>query len=72
MGYVKDYFQELQRLLADVPEADVDNVIDLLYQNYLEGRRVCFCGNGGSAATASHLPADLQKNIHLHGGRAWE
>ncbi|BDI32655.1 phosphoheptose isomerase [Capsulimonas corticalis] len=72
MGYVKEYFTQLQQLLGDVSEEDVDNQVELLYQNYLAGRRVCFCGNGGSAATASHLPADLQKNIHLIGGRPWE
>ena len=72
MGYVTEYFTELQRLLSEVRESDVDNVIELMYRNYMEGRRVCFCGNGGSAATASHLPADMQKNIHLAGGRPWE
>lgn len=72
MGYVSDYLQGVQDLLAQVHEADVDAVIDLLWDNYQGGRRVVFCGNGGSASTASHLPADFQKNMFLDGGRAWE
>lgn len=72
MGYVKEYLQSVQALLSEVPEADVDTVIDLLWENYRQARRVVFCGNGGSAATASHLPADFQKNMFVHGGRAWE
>ncbi|MBV9848636.1 MAG: SIS domain-containing protein [Armatimonadetes bacterium] len=72
MGYVKDYLEMVSALLAGVPEEDVNTVIDLLWDNYQGGRRVVFCGNGGSAATASHLPADFQKNMFLHGGRAWE
>jgi len=72
MGYVKDYLQSVSALLDQVPEADVDTAIDLLWDNYAQARRVVFCGNGGSAATASHLPADFQKNMFLDGGRAWE
>lgn len=72
MGYVNNYLQGVQDLLAQVSEVDVDAVIDLLWDNYQSGRRVVFCGNGGSASTASHLPADFQKNMFLDGGRPWE
>jgi D-sedoheptulose 7-phosphate isomerase len=59
-------------LLAGVSEETIQAFVDVLWQNYREGRRVVFCGNGGSASTASHLPADFQKNIYLDGGRPWE
>ena len=72
MGYVRNYLETVQSLLGQVAEDDVDAVIDLLWDNYQQGRRVVFCGNGGSAATASHLPADFQKNMYLDGGRPWE
>ena len=72
MGYVRDYLEAVGSLLARVPERDVEAVIDLLWDNYQQGRRVVFCGNGGSAATASHLPADFQKNMFLDGGKPWE
>lgn len=32
-------------------------------QAYLDGKQVLICGNGGSAATASHLACDLQKGV---------
>lgn len=66
------YLSELRVALEDVSPAEIDRAVDLLWKNYSEGRRLAFCGNGGSAATASHLPADLQKNILLLGGRPWE
>lgn len=72
MTYTRTYLQTVQSLLADVSETDVERVIDLLWDNYQNARRVVFCGNGGSAATASHLPADFQKNMFLDGGRPWE
>ncbi len=71
-GYVGHYLTGVNALLAEVPQAEVEGVIDLLWDNYAQGRRVVFCGNGGSAATASHLPADFQKNMFLDGGRPWE
>ena len=72
MAYVNRYLAGVQALLAEVVEADVDHIVELLWDNYTSGRRVVFCGNGGSAATASHLPADFQKNMFLIGGRPWE
>lgn len=72
MTYTRTYLQAVQSLLADVSDADVERAIDLLWDNYQNARRVVFCGNGGSAATASHLPADFQKNMFLDGGRPWE
>jgi D-sedoheptulose 7-phosphate isomerase len=67
-----DYLTEMAALLLELPTDEIDRAIDLFWDNYAGGRRVVFCGNGGSAATASHLPADFQKNMFLHGGRPWE
>src|SRR5579872_1865643 len=69
---ISGYFSTVQQAIGQVSEDAVNKAIELLWQNYLDGRRVAFCGNGGSASTASHLPADLQKNILLHGDRPWE
>ena len=67
-----DYLIEMAALLLELPTADIDAAIELFWDNYRNRRRVVFCGNGGSAATASHLPADFQKNMFLHGGTPWE
>lgn len=72
MNTIRAYIQEVQDLLSAVSLAEVERAVDLLWANYTEGRRVVFCGNGGSAATASHLPSDFQKNISQHGGKPWE
>lgn len=72
MQYVANYLTGVQALLESVDQAAIEKAIEMLWDNYQGGRRVVFCGNGGSAATASHLPADFQKNMFLDGGRAWE
>ena len=72
IDYIRDYLNRMAALLHTICVEEIDTAIDLLWENYRGGRRTIFCGNGGSAATASHLPADFQKNIHLCGGKPWE
>lgn len=72
IDYISDYLSRMTDLLLEIPVADVENAIDLFRDNYANGRRTVFCGNGGSAATASHLPADFQKNMCLNTGKPWE
>ena len=38
-------------------------MIDTLKAAHAEGRQVFLLGNGGSAATASHIAEDLQKGV---------
>src|SRR5690606_20914334 len=40
----------------------VGRLVEKLYEAYQEGRRVFIYGNGGSAATASHIAEDLAKS----------
>lgn len=41
----------------------VSSLVDRLYDAYETGKRVFICGNGGSAAAASHFAEDLAKGI---------
>ncbi len=73
MGSLHGYFREVNEALMGVDEQAADALIDLLWDCYRGGRRLVLCGNGGSASTASHIVADLQKNLYLATGRAvWE
>jgi D-sedoheptulose 7-phosphate isomerase len=72
MSYTQTYLRDMAALLQEVSVEEIDNSVALFWENYQGGRRTVFCGNGGSAASASHLPADFQKNMYLHGGRPWE
>ena len=71
-AYVADYLSAVRALLAAVEPAEVERVVDVLWDAYQRGGRLVLCGNGGSASTASHLVCDFQKNVYLEGGRAWE
>ncbi len=69
MGYVSDYFAGVKTLLDNVTEEEVERFIQRLDEAWRAGRRVLLMGNGGSAATASHIVNDLQKCLHLECGR---
>ena len=64
---VQNYLQGLQTVLDEVDRAAVARVIDLVWEAYRGGRRVFLLGNGGSAATASHMMCDLAKGCAVEG-----
>lgn len=66
----KQYFKELQRTLISLPTEGIDEIADALLGAYHSGHTVFLCGNGGSAALASHLACDLGKGTaHSNGGK---
>lgn len=60
---IKSYLSDVQELLAEVSENEIRTIVDILKEAYESDRQVFLLGNGGSAATASHLACDLQKGI---------
>ena len=57
----EQYIDELVVALLDLDTQVLERVSWLLAKAYLAGQTVLVCGNGGSAATASHLATDLTK-----------
>ena len=55
------YLSELTQALRLLDTQTVDRLAQLLRRTYLLNRTVFCIGNGGSAAAASHLAADLSK-----------
>lgn len=54
-----------QSLLEDARFIEqIQRVIDLIVQAYKENKKVLFCGNGGSAADAQHLAAELSGRFY--------
>ncbi len=66
----KQYFEELQRAMVSFPKEGIDQIADTLVRAYDAGRTVYLCGNGGSAALASHFACDLGKGTaYCNGGK---
>lgn len=64
---IRTYFSEVQSLLDKTPFAQVDAVVDALMKANLAGQTIFICGNGGSAATATHFGCDLSKRPLVEG-----
>jgi D-sedoheptulose 7-phosphate isomerase len=56
-----NYVEELVSALVGLDTALLERLSWLLADAYVNGNTVFVCGNGGSAATASHLATDLTK-----------
>jgi len=59
--YVRAYIGRLESVLKSLDPKQIARVGELLTIARQEGKQVFLCGNGGSAALASHLAVDLGK-----------
>ncbi|MEO5928403.1 MAG: SIS domain-containing protein [Candidatus Kapaibacterium sp.] len=60
MNFV-DYTEYVGRALGSVDTAEVEKLIESIFEAYRSGATVFVIGNGGSAANASHFAQDLAK-----------
>jgi D-sedoheptulose 7-phosphate isomerase len=67
MNTVSNYLAEIQDVLARIQESSIEENIALLYEAWKRRRQVFIIGNGGSAATASHMANDLSKGTIVPG-----
>jgi len=68
-AFSRDYLEQLQDALARFPHASLERLITAMFDAYREHRRLFILGNGGSATTAAHWTADLNKGCGCAGGR---
>lgn len=72
MDKVKNYLDTVADLLVSAPLEDIRKIAELIRDAYVNEKQVFIMGNGGSAATASHLTCDLQKSVGLCGKRKFK
>lgn len=61
-AWITDYLAAQHRALDSIAPEMIANLIETLRNALLEDRQVFICGNGGSAANASHFATDLGKS----------
>ena len=64
-NYIKAYKQASLHVLDRISETEITHLIEILSQSLRLKRQIFLCGNGGSAATASHFANDLGKGASL-------
>jgi D-sedoheptulose 7-phosphate isomerase len=68
--FAKDYIHGLKQVLDQLPLKPVEEILRAIEQAQSERRQIFVIGNGGSAATASHMMNDLCKGTLGHKGDA--
>ena len=58
-NYFTDYCQRINNLLDVVNIDDLEKTVTTLVDAFKAGKTIYVCGNGGSAASASHMQADF-------------
>ena len=64
---INQYMEEIKKICDDINREDIDKAIELLFDAWKNKNKVFFCGNGGSAGTASHFMCDLFKVTIVEG-----
>ena len=58
---VMAYFQAVNQLIPRLPYSELDRIVAVILEGFDSGRTVFVFGNGGSAASASHMMCDMNK-----------
>src|SRR5256885_11203302 len=67
MDFIDKYLNELEAVVHDISRDAVRSVVDVLVECWRDQRTIFLIGNGGSAATASHMMNDLNKFTAVEG-----
>ena len=68
--FINDYLTDIIRILEDIKAKDADffdKLATIFVEARKDNRKIFFCGNGGSASTASHFTSDLAKGTIVEG-----
>ena len=60
-NHIERYFSRLTSTLRSIHDVEIETASDAIWDCRSRGQRLYTCGNGGSAATASHFVNDLTK-----------
>lgn len=60
-NYITQYIDKQSDLLANLPTDQILELVEIFKKAWSEDRQIFVCGNGGSAANASHFITDLSK-----------
>ncbi len=61
VDFSKEYIEKIKKNLDILNHQDIAKVLNVIEEAFLHGKKIFITGNGGSAATASHMASDLQK-----------
>lgn len=69
-NFINEYLSDVIRTLEEIKENNADffdKLATIFIEARADNRKIFFCGNGGSASTASHFTSDLAKGTIVEG-----
>jgi D-sedoheptulose 7-phosphate isomerase len=60
---IKEYYEREIRIIQNLNIDEINDAMNAIYDSYKKDGTIYVCGNGGSAATASHMQNDFNKGI---------
>ena len=66
------YLEEEIRVIKSLDMNVINDVMNVMENARISGHRIFICGNGGSAATASHFCCDFNKGVSEHQERKYD
>jgi len=64
--FIEAYLAKTSHMVKQLESPVISNIIEILENSRRGGKQVFVCGNGGSAATASHFAVDMGKGASLN------
>ena len=68
--YIKSYINDgikLAEILYTEKAPEISKIAKTICACLKKGKKLMICGNGGSAADAQHIAAELVNNVHVFG-----
>ena len=59
--FIRRYFHDLSALVSQLPYSAINRIVSIFLEAFAEQRTIYVFGNGGSAASASHMMCDINK-----------
>jgi len=60
---ISNYLNKLKNTIENINAKDIEQCAQILIEAYKNNKNIFICGNGGSASTASHFAADINKGV---------
>ncbi|HEV2226200.1 MAG TPA: SIS domain-containing protein [Nitrososphaerales archaeon] len=61
--FINSYMDDVKKVIEAISKSDINRVIQVLFEAWKNDNTVFIAGNGGSASTATHFAADLNKYV---------
>lgn len=72
LEFINAYFEQIKKTISNISGEKIQEVLNIIFEAYKNDKCLFVFGNGGSAATASHIACDAAKGTAAPGKRRFK